>query len=377
MMFHRFKLRARSPFAAIVASSLLAPSLAYADVTYQETTQITGGSMVGMLKMVGIFSSQAKALNKPILTTVMIHGNRMVRSSLHVTQIVDLDKKTITMIDNDKHTYSVTTFQEFEQRMSMAMNQTKGNTASDSSQMTFDVHVTKSGATQQIDAKTATESLLTVTMKSKQADPGKSSMAGTSEFWTIDNCPGLPELRAFKQRLAKELAAGMQESTFSNLMASQPGGEQAAAALTKESTKIPGFPVLEITRFGFTTDGQPLPAPSVAPLNQGSKQGPSTAAAVTKDAAAGTATQTASDQAGRLGSFGRALSSSTIGALSRHKPQTASPTSASAASTPDATAGILIETRSQMSGFSTTPVDPTAFAVPAGYKAVASPMQSK
>ena len=376
-MFHTPNYRAHHPLAAIVACSLLMPSLAYADVTYQETTQITGGSMTGVLKMVGMFSSQARALNKPILTTVMIHGSRMVRSSLHVTQIVDLDKKTITVIDNDKHTYSVTTFQEFEEQMSKATSQAKGNTAADSSQMTFDVHVTKSGATQQIDAKTATEALLTVTMKSNQGDANKNSMAGTSELWTIDDCPGLPELRAFQQRLAKELAVGMQQSTFSNLMASQPGGEQAAAALTKESAKITGFPVLEVTRFGFTADGQPLPAPSVAPLKSSNNQGSSNAAAITKDAATGTATQTASDQAGRFGSFGRALSSSTMGAWSRHKPQTASSTSASAASTPNATDGILIETRSQMSGFATTPVDPTALEVPAGYKVVGSPMQNK
>lgn len=260
--------------------------------------------------------------------------------------------------------------------MSKAMNQAKGNTSSDSSQMTFSAHVTSSGATQQIDSKTATESLLTVTMTSQQGDASKQSMAGTSEMWSIDDCPGLPELRAFKLRLAKELAVPMQESGLSKLMASQPGGDQAAAELAKESAKIQGFPVLQVTRFGFTTDGQPLPAPSAAPLKQSTSGGSSTAADVTKEAATGTATQTANDQAGRFGAFGRALSGSTMGALIHHTPKTA-PASASAASTPDATAGVLIETRSQMSGFSVAPVDPTALEVPAGYKVVASPGQSK
>jgi hypothetical protein len=57
------------PLAAIVAGSLagslVLPALAHADVTYQETTQITGGSMVGMLKMVGAFSSQADHRSRP------------------------------------------------------------------------------------------------------------------------------------------------------------------------------------------------------------------------------------------------------------------------------------------------------------------------
>ena len=370
----------RISLAAILASSLLLPALAYADVSYQETTQITGGSMVGMLKMVGAFSSQAKQFNGPMTSKVMIHGSRMVRSGVHLTQIIDLDQQTITSIDHDKHSYSVVTFQQLEQQMEKVTGQAKGTDApgSSASQMTFDAHITSSGATRDINGQSAHESLLSVTMTAKENEARKAGMAATSEIWSVADCPGLEELRAFNQRMSKELSMQVEASAMSNLLSSQPGGAQAVAELKKESAKMSGFPVLQVTRVGLTADGQPLPAPSAAPLTHNNDQGSSTAASISKEVATGTATQTAGDQMARLGTFGRALSGSTMGSLMHHTQKNSAPTAtSSAAGTPDATAGVLLEMQMQSSGFSIAPVEPTVFEVPAGYKAVTSPMNSK
>ena len=54
----------------IVISGALLQPLAFADVSYQETTQITGGSLVGMLKLAGAFSSQAKQASAPTTSNV-------------------------------------------------------------------------------------------------------------------------------------------------------------------------------------------------------------------------------------------------------------------------------------------------------------------
>ena len=366
------KQRLCMPLAAILVASFVLPSLAHADVSYQETTQITGGSMVGMLKMVGAFSSQAKQLNGPMTSKVMIHGSRMVRAGAHLTQIIDLDQQTITSIDHDKHSYSVVTFQQLEQQMAKMTSQAKGTTATDSSasQMAFDAHVTSSGAKRDINGQSATESLLSVTMTARQDEARKAGMAATSEIWSVADCPGLEELRAFNQRMSKELSMQVEASAMSNLLSSQPGGAQAVEELKKESAKMSGFPVLQVTRVGLTADGQPLPPPSSAPLAHTNDQGSSAAASMTKEVATGTAAQTASDQMGRLGTFGRALSGSTMGSLMHHT-QKAAP---SAAATPDATAGVLLEMQTQSSGFSIAPVEAAVFEVPTGYKAVASPM---
>jgi hypothetical protein len=367
----------------IVISGVLMQPLAFADVSYQETTQITGGSLMGMLKLAGAFSSQAKQANAPMTSTVALHGNRMVRSNPHTTEIIDLDRQNMTFIDHDKHTYSVVTIQQMQQAMADAAAKAKAqskdsansNNASDA-QMSFNAHVSSNGTTRNIDGRDAKEALLTVTMIANATDGSnaKGGMAATSEMWMVPDVPGQEELRAFNQRMAKELAMDTTIGQMSGLLSAQPGGAQALADLKKEAAKMSGFPVLQVTRVGVSADGQPLAAPSVAPMAQSKSDG-SGAGKVAGEVATDTGTQVASDQVSKLGSFGRALGGSGMGALMRHKPSNSSNTAAASNSNGDAaTAGVLLESQTQTGNFSTAPVDPNSFQIPAGYKEVTSPM---
>jgi hypothetical protein len=197
----------KMPWTALLAGALLLPPFALADVSYQETTEYTGGSMMGMARMAGAFSSQAKEMLAPTTTTVMIHGNRMVRSNPHSTEIIDLDAQTMTDIDHDKRTYSVMTFQQMEQEMADATAKAKGSHPANDSQMTFDAHISSTGATRQLDGETAHETLLTVTMLANTGDAsGKGGMAATSELWLINDAPGMAEMRRSNERMAKELS---------------------------------------------------------------------------------------------------------------------------------------------------------------------------
>ncbi len=367
----------------IVISGMLLQPLAFADVSYQETTQITGGSLQGMLKLAGAFSSQAKQANAPVTSTVALHGNRMVRSNPHATEIIDLDQQAMTFIDHDKHTYTVVTFQQMQQAMAdaaaKAKTQSKGsaNTSSASdAQMSFNAHVSSNGTTRNIDGRTAKEALLSVTMIANATDGSnaKGGMAATSEMWMVPDVPGEEELRAFNQRMAKELAIDTSANQMSGLLSAQPGGAQALSDLKKEATKMSGFPVLQVTRVGVSADGQPLPAPSVAPMAQ-TKSGGSGAGAVTGEVATNTGTQVASDQIGKLGSFGRALGGSSMGALMHHRPSSSStPAPAPSNGGDPATAGVLLESQTETGNFSTAAVDQSSFEIPAGYKEVTSPM---
>ncbi len=369
----------KTPWLTLLAGSLLLQPLAFADVSYQETTRVTGGSMMGMVKMAGAFSSQAKQALAPTTSTVMIHGSRMVRSNPHTTEIIDLDDQTITMIDHDKRTYSMMTFQEMEKAMADAAAKAKGAkpTPTSGSQMSFNAHISNSGATRQLDGQTASEVLLTITMTPNSGDANaQGGMAATSEMWLIKDAPGMPEIRSFNERMAKELKVDMAASAMTSLIAAEPGGAQALEELRKESGKVSGLPVLQVTRVGMTVDGQPLAAPSVAPLPQSQSQDQgSTAGAVGKEVATGTATQEAGSQVSRLGTFGRALGGSSMGALMHHAPSTSAPSQA--ASTDPATAGVMMESQTETSGFSVAPVDTSSFQIPAGYKAVTSPLEHK
>src|ERR1700722_6681739 len=164
----------KATWVALLAGGVLMHSFAFADVSYQETTQVTGGSMMGMPKMAGALSSQARQATAPVTSTVMIHGGRMVRSNPHTTEIIDLDQQTITFIDHDKRTYSQVTFQEMQQQMAKMSAQAKSakNPGSDGSQMSFSAPISSSGESRQLDGQTARESLLTLTMTANSADAG-------------------------------------------------------------------------------------------------------------------------------------------------------------------------------------------------------------
>jgi hypothetical protein len=376
----------KSNWLPILAAAALIPQIANADVTYQETTKITGGSLKSMLKLAGAFSSQARQANSDTVTTVTLHGNRMVRSNPHTTEIIDLDQQSITFIDHDKHNYSVMTFQQMKDAMTNAMARAKEQSASKGSQqpatnngqMNFDAHITSNGTTRTIDGLQAKEALVTVTMlanaKASDGTNANAGMAATSEMWLVPEIPGMDELRGFNQRMMQELSVDATANQMSGMLAAQPGGAEALADLKKEASKMQGFPVLQVTRVGISADGQPLAAPSTAPLPADQGKTPS-AGNVTSEVATDAGTQAASSEVGKLGTFGRALGSSGLGAFMRHKPQPKAESAGASAS--PATAGVLLESQTSIDHFSTSPADLSSFDVPAGYKQVPSPMVKK
>jgi hypothetical protein len=256
--------------------------------------------------------------------------------------------------------------------------QAKGNSPSPQSnasdaQMNFAAHIGSNGTMRTIDGLQAKEALITVTMIANANDGSnvKAGMAATSEMWLVPDVPGMAEVRAFNQRMMQELSVDTTGNQMSGMLAAQPGGAEAMAELKKEASKIQGIPVLQVTRLGVSTDGQPLAAPSIAPA-PGSQSDSSSAGNVTREVATDTGTQTAGSEIGKLGTLGRALGNSSLGALMRHKPSGSSKPPASAAADNSANANVLLESQTELGSFSTGPVDLTQFQIPAGYKQVAS-----
>src|SRR6266568_1190601 len=103
--------------AAIVAA---VPASVFADYSYQQTTQITGGSMMAMMKMAGAFSSQARKAEEPITSSIYIKGNRMANVAPDRIEIIDLDAETIANVDTTKRTYTVMTFQQIRDQLAQA-----------------------------------------------------------------------------------------------------------------------------------------------------------------------------------------------------------------------------------------------------------------
>jgi len=101
----------------LLALTLAMPMTSFADFRYDETSRITGGSIVNMTKFLGAFSKNAHQMTDPVNSTVLVKGNRMAHINQQTTEIIDLDKETVTNIDHTKKTYTVVTFQEMKAAM--------------------------------------------------------------------------------------------------------------------------------------------------------------------------------------------------------------------------------------------------------------------
>lgn len=88
----------------------LAAAVHAADLTYTENTQLTGGSMKGMLNFVSRLGGTN--LGKGVVSTVVISGNKMANRSGDHGSIMDIDAGTITDIDYKGKKYSTITFAE-------------------------------------------------------------------------------------------------------------------------------------------------------------------------------------------------------------------------------------------------------------------------
>jgi len=352
----------------------LLPTAVYAgDYTYQQTTQITGGSLLRMMKTVGVFSSQARHMGDPVVSTIYLKDNRLADVSPEQIQIIDLDQETITQIDVEKKTYSVMTFAQMKQAIEnarermqkeAAKQQPQQSTAQDPNaqnvQMSFDVKVRKTGATKDVSGLNSSEAIMTMTMTATDAKTQQSgNLAMTNDLWMVPAVPGYEQVREFYKKFAVKMGdvtMGFGRD-FSRMLAQQPGANQAMGDMVKEMQKLDGVPVMQVMRMGTTVNGQPLPAASEAPL-------PTEPAGPSKGdiAKAGMGSMLSS----RLGGFG---------GFGKKKQNTPPPDQNASETGAQPTSAILMEMQTTTSNFSSAPVDPSHFSVPSGYKQVQSQME--
>ena len=359
---------------SVLGLCLLLPIAALADFHYQESSQITGGSMLGMIQFAGKFSRHARDASAPTVTTIYVSGNKMARVSPQTIEIVDLDAETITNVDLQKRTYYQMTFEQMRQQLAQAAQQIEDKQASQPSQsqpppqapnnvdVQFKVNVRNTGATKQVSGLNASESILTMQLQGTDKSNGQTgAFAITNDMWMTQDIPGYGELQDFYRKYAAKMGNAFSEGLGNithSLAASNPGAAQGMSSLMKEVSTLKGIPVQQIMRMGATADGSPLPAASEAPLPQ-SSPGPQTPSA---GDVARQSTQSAI--ASKLGGFG-------FGGFG-HKKKESPPPDDSANTQAAPTATVLMEMQTEMTAFSTAPIDPGTFAVPAGFRQVQS-----
>jgi hypothetical protein len=361
----------------VIGLCLALPNALFADFEYQETTKITGGSIVSIMKMASAFSRQARQAGDPVVSTILVKGNRMIRASKDSTEIIDLDKESITRIDNVKHTYTVVTFEQMKQQIEKAQQQAQQaqeknkeskpepQAQPSDTQLNFEAHVRNTGAKKQVAGLDADESILTMEMQAKDKSSGQTgAMAITNDMWMASEIPGYAEVRDFDRRFALKMGMVLSGAMSPSVMAMQPGVGQGMADMVKEMSKLKGVPVQQITRIGSTADGKPLPAASEAPLPESNSPAMPSAGDVAQQSAT-------SAIANKLGGLGSAFGGFGHKKKSDPPPQDPPPAQGQSGGNGQApTASVLIESQTELTGFSSASIDPSRFDVPAGYKLV-------
>lgn len=312
-----------------------------ADFSYQETTQMTGGALVKILRLGGPFTRKAR---EPIVSTVLIKGNRMATLGKDNSTIIDLDKETITEINLSKKTYSVLTFAQMRQAMDEAMaraqaEQRKRKAEPQGSQPNVDakfkVSAKATGKTKSVQGLNARQMVITMDLEATDKDTGNSgSMTVIDDAW-MANVPGYEQVKAFHQKMAQKMAREFQPE-LSRMAMSDPRMMQGMAESAKELSKVSGVPVETVMKMGTDITADTTDA------NSG-KQGPSVRDAITSSLP-----------------FGRKKKDPEP----EEKPSQKNDQKQGPA--------LLLEMTTDMTGFSTTAVDTSKFDVPAGFKQVDS-----
>jgi hypothetical protein len=176
------------------------------------------------------------------------------------------------------------------------------------------------------------------------------SMVISSDIWLAPSVAGYQEVRAFYTRMGEKLAFNPGGGMF----ASSPEASKNMGELYKEIGKLDGIPVLQTISMGVP--GQPGSGDTSAQPASGGQQ------------------QQQQQQPAARPSLGGALGGALGGKFGLGKKKQQDDQSSTAQSSQqqqgNGNPASLMEATTEMSGFSSEPVDDSTFAVPAGFKKV-------
>jgi hypothetical protein len=374
--------------AVFAISLLLASTLpARADFKYTETSQVTGGALLKMMKLTTVFArgdakKQEQQAFAPIATTHYVKGNRIRTDNAEGTsQIIDLDGRRVILIDTTNRTYAIATFDDIRAAMQQAQEnvqqqinqQTQQDPKLKDAQMTFtpSVKITPGAGSRTIltqpTKETKVEMDLQVEATATGADappPGQpNSVSGAMvmemDTYVAPDVTGYQEFAQFYRRMAQEV----NWMTIPSAIHIDPRVGRGLSSLQQNSDALKGFPMLSYLTMSVAASGQPQPGASQNSVQTEQTQHPP----------ASTTTNTPSS----LSDAASAAVEKKLGGLFGHKkqqqPQDRTSSSASASSAvqesapPDSNSNSLVEITEQVTSFSDSSLDGSLFDIPAGY----------
>lgn len=282
-------LRPRIPALALalgLSASLAAPALAQ-DVEWTTATKVDFSGFLGTVAR--MFGGGDETIEK-----TYIKGGKMRTDSDKTSSILDLDAGRVISIDHESKTYTMMTFEQMAQQMERAMEQAKqearqANPQAQESQeqaaqqpegeveLDYELRVEKPGERQKINGYDAErihmimETEATVTPEGEEAQKA-GKLVVLMDMWNAENVPVVEATNAFYSRYPQEAARHSQSmQNMAAAFATNPQMQEAMEEAAKESEKVSGFPVREVTYMVLVPPDMELDVAAV--LSGGQKSG--------------------------------------------------------------------------------------------------------
>lgn len=337
--------------AQLALAALLAIAALDAEVTCERKSQITGGTAARLVRgMPGGDDLLAGASE-----TIYILGNKMLRTSEEIDELIDLDKQTVTAVRHDKKTYSVTSFDVYRAKLEGAA---KSTSDAEPDPRGFDVRVKETSSTRTFHGlDTKGMSITVIIPPPASAKPDTKPLQFRMDLWIAPDVPGSAEASEFYGKLSEKLGPGAE---LHGLPPMRPAMRQGMLRLMQEMHKLKGLVVEQ----GTTVTG-----PAGAGFDMDA------ARQVAKKEAVHQAGQTALRGMGRFGSAiaGGVLQSGPAGNI---PPPDKTPVPGingqpqKAPQTVDLHGGSLLELTMTTTDFNNAPLAESKFSVPDGYSEV-------
>jgi len=379
----------RTLLAVLLLLTSTAP--ARADFRYTETSQVTGGALVGMMKFATVFArgdakKQEQQALQPTTTTHYLKGNRLRTDQPDGTaQIVDLDGRRVIAIDLNKRTYAVATFEQIQAAMAQAQQQMQQQIQQNPQaqqlqnaqiKLTPTIHVTPGGGNRVIlnqptnETKVQMDLAMQATAAGPNApSPGQPNSATVTYSMNMDTfvAPGVTGYQDFAQfyrRMGQEVS--WMKLPAMNVQI-DPRVAQGMSELQQNSDALKGFPLLSYVSMTLagSAEGQAQP---LASQNSTQDQQPANPPPSKSNTSSDNTIPT-SPSAAVMKGFGSLFGKKKQDNSSASANQGAAGSSQTSAPppNPNSNSNALIEITTQVTSFSDSSLDGSLFDIPAGY----------
>lgn len=372
----------RSMLSILLLIPLCVP--ARADFKYTDTSQITGGALMGMASFAAKFSKDSRQAFQPVTTTHSVKGNHLrTDNSDGSVQIIDLDGRRVIAIDNLKKTYSVATFEEIKAALEKARQNLQQNTQQQpqpqggkkqDTQVTVTPKFTvlPGSGSRVILGQNTTETKIKMDMEMQTQNTGQTPISApatgsappngpnsvtftmTTDMFVAPSVAGYQEIAEFYKRMAREV----NWVPPANLHV-DPRMTQGMEEMQKNSAALTGLPLLS-----YVSMGMPVSPDGAPDSSQNSSSVPPRSNSSSSNSSDSVPTNSSDAVVKGLGSlFGK-------------KKQQQQDNSSSQAATPapppnpNSDPNALMEMTMQVTSFSDSSLDASVFEIPAGYTRV-------